>query len=39
MGEFRFAQKYNRESEAYIELIERGLEAIERAEKKTERKS
>jgi hypothetical protein len=30
--EFRFARKYDRESEAYIELIERGLEAVEREE-------
>jgi hypothetical protein len=31
--DFRHARKYDRESEAYIELIEKGLEAIEREER------
>jgi len=31
--DFRFARKYDRESEAYIELIERGLKTVEREEK------
>jgi hypothetical protein len=36
--EFRFARKYVRESEAYIELIEKGLEAIEREERASRRR-
>jgi len=36
--EFRFARKYVQESEAYIELIEKGLEAIEREERASRRR-
>jgi hypothetical protein len=36
--DFRHARKYDRESEAYIELIEKGLEAVEREERKADKK-